>query len=579
MTSPLGPAAFFALEAGECLDRLDALAGAADGPDPEEFLRVARVLRGSALMANKAHLGRAAAGFEALGRALRAGTRAWDPATREQVAQAIDDYRGLVRRVNDWQDPDAARAAALASQLESLAGQRGGAPERARAVAGGAAEEVQTGVRAFVAREGALIASALDRAARAFRSDPADREPLYMVLRRMQSLQGLAELPELPPLPEILDGIELAVGDLARLHAPPPGVEVVLAAGALAMSRVARDIAERGLPGADAEEPRRFTELLVEAFAVERDVVPIETLFPAGEASPITRPPDVPHFSPPTPPGSLELVSLGEHLSQTAALLDQARTATELDLRLYRLIGTLRNASSPHGEPVCDALGVLARAAREAVASGAARERRAEFTAALRDAGELLRASGAAPDRMFLSRRILDAAHQVDLLRTTERPAAPPVEPEAAPQAGAPTAAMPEAAAAEPLQPPEEPASAGPVAEPVVPIEALGYDDATAGVAPSPLADAVAGYQRRVREQGLGAASLEGLTGAEAPSPETGVVEIGALCYRGRAALERAAVVRAEIADRLARTNDLAAVQPLIQELLDLVPLALTEPA
>jgi hypothetical protein len=39
----------------------------------------------------------------------------------------------------------------------------------------GTAGHLNTGVRAFVAREGALIASALDRAARALRASPGDR--------------------------------------------------------------------------------------------------------------------------------------------------------------------------------------------------------------------------------------------------------------------------------------------------------------------------------------------------------------------------------------------------------------------
>ena len=78
----------------------------------------------------------------------------------------------------------------------------------------------------------------------------------------MQSLRGLAELGELAPLPEILDGIELAVGDLTRLFAPPPGVDEVMAAAAHALTRISRDIAEHGRPDAEAEEARRFTELL-----------------------------------------------------------------------------------------------------------------------------------------------------------------------------------------------------------------------------------------------------------------------------------------------------------------------------
>ena len=89
-------------------------------------------------------------------------------------------------------------------------------------------------------------------------------------------------------MPEILDGIELAVGDLTRLFAPPPGVHEVMAAAALALTRISRDIAERGRPDPDAEEARVFTDLLLRAFAVERDVVPIETLYLEGDPTPFT---------------------------------------------------------------------------------------------------------------------------------------------------------------------------------------------------------------------------------------------------------------------------------------------------
>jgi len=235
MTNPLAAADFFALEAGECLDRLETLVGRPDGPPAEEFLRTARVLRGSALMASQQPIARAAAGLEGLARAYRDGRRPWDPATREQAAQAIEEFRLLVRRVREWGEPETARSVRLGLSLESLAGRAPGA-----ALTGDSAArrdergDLNTGVRAFVAREGALIASALDRAARALRAVPGDREPLYTVIRRMQSLRGLAELSELVPLPEILDGIELAVGDLTRLFAPPPGVDEVIATASLA---------------------------------------------------------------------------------------------------------------------------------------------------------------------------------------------------------------------------------------------------------------------------------------------------------------------------------------------------------
>jgi hypothetical protein len=54
-------------------------------------------------------------------------------------------------------------------------------------------------------------------------------------------------------------------------------------------------------------------------------------------------------------------------------------------------------------------------------------------------------------------------------------------------------------------------------------------------------------------------------------------VAIESLCYRGRPALERAAAVRQTLAAELTGVSDLAAIRPLLQELLDLVPLALDE--
>jgi hypothetical protein len=54
-------------------------------------------------------------------------------------------------------------------------------------------------------------------------------------------------------------------------------------------------------------------------------------------------------------------------------------------------------------------------------------------------------------------------------------------------------------------------------------------------------------------------------------------IAIEALCYRGRAALERAATLRQQLSVQLLGDGDLDSIRPLIQELLDLVPLALSE--
>ena len=61
---------------------------------------------------------------------------------------------------------------------------------------------------------------------------------------------------------------------------------------------------------------------------------------------------------------------------------------------------------------------------------------------------------------------------------------------------------------------------------------------------------------------------------AETPA-EARVVDITSLCYRGRSARARAAEVGAELTRHFEGSLALESVEPLLQELLDLVPLAL----
>src|SRR6266550_3045702 len=110
------------------------------------------------------------------------------------------------------------------------------------------------GADEFVAREGAAIASALDRAAQALRANPLAHDPLQHVLRALQGLRGLAALADLPPPPDLLEGIERAIGELSRSGLEPPTNlgELFHVAGS-AIARAAREVAERGRP--DPEGP------------------------------------------------------------------------------------------------------------------------------------------------------------------------------------------------------------------------------------------------------------------------------------------------------------------------------------
>jgi hypothetical protein len=584
MTSPLGAADFFTLEAGDCLDRLEVLTTRPEGPATDEFVRLARAFRGSALMANHHAIAQAAAGLEGLARAVREGRRSWDAGVREQVGQSVDEFRHLVRQARTWSDADTARALRLGTTFDGLAGRASSAAIRAPENA-----DLHTGVRAFVVREGALIASALDRAARSLRSTPENREPLYAVLRRMQSLRGLAELGELSPLPEILDGVELAVGDLTRLFAPPPGVDAVLDAAAQALSRVCRDVAELGRPAPDAEEARRFTDLLLRAFAAEHDVVPIESLFVDGDAEPLRRSGAHPQFSAPEALGALELVSHGEHLRQAADGIEGAASAVERDLRLYGLVPVLRSIHGTGGGPIAVALSSFALAARDCIADGSAAGDSARFATLLRRAGDRAQSADDEQDAAAIAADIAECAAEMAPARAAAvQPAVVQVQTAAAEVAdGGPIVPI------ESLAYDGEPALApAPVDDAVVPIESLAPDAPAESLAAAPpVADASAlertfrTYARLLAEQPVGEPSLAGLAAAgaetaeevEVPDETAEVVEIGALCFRGRRALERADEIGVALRLRLTDAAELGSVRPLLEELLDLVPLALDD--
>src|SRR6266567_188186 len=110
---PLGMSDFFALEAGEYLERLDGMLAQGDSPSADEIVRLARALRGSALMANQAAIARAAAelegaaiagALERAAQALRANPRAHD--TLPHVMRALQPLRGLAALTDLPQLPD-----------------------------------------------------------------------------------------------------------------------------------------------------------------------------------------------------------------------------------------------------------------------------------------------------------------------------------------------------------------------------------------------------------------------------------------------------------------------------------------
>ena len=556
--TPLGMSDFFALEAGEYLDRLDALLQAPAPPAADELVRLARALRGSALMANQQPIARAAGGFEALARGVREGRRPWDPATKQIATRAVDDLKIFVRKAATWNEADTAKAEALASQLEQWGG-RPSAQVRAAEALG-----LDAGARAFVAREGAAIASALDRAGRALRTNPMAHDPLQHVLKALQPLRGLAALNDLPPLPDLLEGIEQTVGEVSRASgAPPAGIGDTIAElfqmAATSIAHAAREVAERGRPDPESAEFRRFAALLVRFMQSEPDIVPIENVAtivrrgtpPAGESA---RPATL---------GRLELVSHGEHLRQAADSLERAPSATQRELRAHTLAGTFRALGSAGEGAVAERVAEFAQAARDAVTSGLAVNQPTLFAAELRRAGEILSASSAGDETATAAAL---AAVTLAVRRLGGAAGAEPARP--APAPGPPRAPVPP-------PPPTTPADRAPPrvsgATRAPSLQArqppIGAESAT------DIVGTWTRYQQLVAA-GVGPASLEELIAGTIVHRPRGngsdPVDIRTLLYKGARARERVQELR-EAAKRA--SGD--ALRAIIDEVCDLVVLAI----
>ena len=538
---PLGMSDFFALEAGEYLERLDVLLAAGDSPNADELVRLARALRGSALMANQHAIARTAAALEALARAVREGRRAWDPQTKQLAVRGVDDLKIFVRRAPAWSDADTAKAEALSQELEQLAGRPSAQARVTEAVVG-----LDAGARAFVAREGAAIASALDRAAQTLRANPLAHDPLQHVLRALQPLRGLAAVNDLPPLPDLLEGIERAIAELSRAGIDPPAnVGELFQAGAAAVARAAREVAERGRPDPEGPDFHQFAAQLVRFLQSEPDVVSIGTLY-YNDSGPHIVSRGIPAPRPSTL-GRLELVSHGDHLRQAADSLERAPSATQRELRAHTLGTTFRALANAGGGVLADRVAQFAIAAREAVASGVAVTSPGAVAAELRRAGDVLARSGSGDEEALAAE--LDA---VTAAIRAVQPGAPGPVLRATPPPPAPAAAAP------PTSPPPRADAPVPESADLVGSWTAYQRLSTGGIGPASLDDLLAGPR---------AATLPHTPG---PAAEPAVVDVRTLLYRGGRALERAQELRA--AAKQATGDSLRA---LVDEVCDLVALAL----
>ena len=602
MNQPLGLDDFFVLEAGEYLDRLAALSASPTAPNGEELVRFTRALRGSALMANQPGIARAANALEHLLRGFRDGKQEWGGDLPARVREAVDILRTLVERVRNWSPDDAARAERLALDLEAAAGQasRGPAP---------AVTQSETGVRAFLAREAAALGSVLDQTSKSLTAGSATEETLETLVRRLQPLRGLAALADFPPLPDLLDGIERTAVSVSRLEVQPRHGAERLSAAADALVRAAREIADRGRPDPNGPEFQAFATLLFAPGAEEVPVVAIETLFFAGEDGIVKRG-TPPRPEPRAPLGAAQVVSRGEHLVQAAEEIAQATSTAQRDLRFHVLLADLRTLSQnlPGGLEAC--VESFAVAARGAVTRGVASREAGRFADIIRDAGTRLRGyteitqpgtlaagiepliarleslgtaaapppaiAAVEPGRSSLVEAAAETPPELDIIPVEELEAAPEMEPEILP--------------IEALAP--EPALAPVDHRPIVPIESLLYEEeavapvavapvvAPAAVATPPVAgddwDLAASYLR-FEELVAGVEAVATVAAVVEVAPEPPLVAIEELLYSGRAALQRADQVRRQLRSLSASAEPLSTIQPLVDELLDLVELAIAD--
>ncbi len=340
------PLNFFVLEAGECLEHLDAiLAGAGpNGPDAVEFVRYARTLRGAAIMHKLTGMADLAHAVERAGRALRDGTARWSPALAAGLVAAVDDLKILLHNLRIWGPNEEARAARRLADLARLVPGVAVTGEREPGASGSS----------FLAVEMTETAGALDALAQPGGDSPD--AAIQAALGRVRTLRGFAAVHDVPPVPDALDAAERVARSLGLNHrTPAPAQAALFAAVAALLRRAANDLRTSGRAIAGTPEENRFrdaADALAAATGEGDRIIPIDQLFYAdGSASLIT-----PATRPPTTRAErfrLEVVSLAEHLR---ALVREAQAGEpgpipdRIAAELRRALRDVHRAAESFGE-------------------------------------------------------------------------------------------------------------------------------------------------------------------------------------------------------------------------------------
>lgn len=527
---------FFVLEAGEYVERLDALLVRASeaGPDSDALQRAARALRGSATMAKLPSFAELASSVEAVGRGLRDGSLGWEPGLKGALTAAIDDLKILVRAARAWSPAEdqwaLQRVAELAQFVKALPlipvfpAQKPGVNQT------------------FFANEANSIAAGLDLIA----ARPDDRTEALSVLQRVRGTRGVAGVTEVPGLSAVLEATESALRVVEQGEPRVSSERVTLLRSAANLLRaIAGALTGGEAVKVDTPQYRSFLisldAVMAESSGADR-VIPIADLF-YNDAGPhiVSAAPN-----PPTTPIQrfrMEVVSLGEHLHR---VIEEARRATDEIQRehargqLGRALRAIRATAASFGQ-MAVAQTVEAYLERTGDLNVSALDAISSFAATISPAASAPTpqvAAAAQPLRMSQAQR---AVANIGMPRAEAPPAAPTRHTPAAttPVASPPVAPRPQPAATsgharvfEAVQPPE------------------------AARSPS-LESAIAAFDSLAEERFAEPAQVEE------------VVPVDALLYRGRAALDRAMQIR----DQLRHAGGSPAPE-LLEELYDLVELA-----
>lgn len=578
MLGSAGRAEFFAREASDYLRALDPLLGE-HPPEGDSFVRLARALRGAAMLAGPASFTRAASQLEQVARRAQDPGFDWTPAL-PRLRQAHQGFTRLTAYATAWDPAHDAEADELSRLLGEIGASR---PAPAAPTTAPPSERADQSTRQFVGREAAAVAGALRDAAHGLASAETSRGPLTRVSDAMHSLRGLAGLAELAPLADLLDATDTAVRELLRYPALPAGAAELCLHGSEAFGRIARDVASRGRSDPELPEAHRFADQLRQVLSGPDSVVSIDSL--DGGAPVLSR--RERRFAEP-----FDLSSLGERMRAGADQLRAAPSRAAGRLQCLVLLALLRDApgglgrrpagqivarlcdgldaAAGHGDPA--ALASLLEQAGTALVEGADGDLTAleESLAVLGDDADVVPVealleeepvvdiAALAPD---VERHALDLpADRTALERSLSRYSR-------LVRAGAPEPVLdtpePDVVPIEQLAPEPEP----------VPLEIVAIEDLAPEPEPVSIDDLAPDLE-------LEPVSIDDL----APEPELvpiaalapSVVPIEELLYSGSGAMARADEVRRmlEVSLEMA-TTELDRVEPLVRELLDLVPLAL----